>query len=98
SAHAPLSLHDALPIFTDTYAAFGIWNYFAAFNGLALLLLLYLSLRALEGMLSKGMVSHFEKSAGWYDLWLLLRSPGVLAFDSMRSEEHTSELQSRFDL
>ena len=31
-------------------------------------------------MLSKGMVPHFEKSAGWYDLWLLVRSPGVLAF------------------
>lgn len=80
-AHAANNLYYMFVLWiTDTYAAFGIWNYFAAFNGLALLLLLYLSLRALEGTLSKGMVPRFEKSAGWYDLWLLVRSPGVLAF------------------
>lgn len=65
---------------TDTYAAFGIWNYFVALNGLALLLLLYLTLRSLETMLVKGSIPRFDKSAGLYDLWLLARNPGVLAF------------------
>lgn len=65
---------------TDTYAAFGIWNYFAAINALVMLLCLYLTLRALEQMLVKGSIPHFEKSAGLYDLWLLVRNPGMLAF------------------
>ncbi len=65
---------------TDTYAAFGIWNYFAAINALVMLLCLYLTLRALEQLLVKGSIPHFEKSAGLYDLWLLVRNPGVLAF------------------
>ena len=80
-AHAVNNLYYMFVLWvTDTYAAFGIWNYFAAINGLVLLLFLYLSLRALEGMLVKGQVPHFEKSAGWYDLWLLVRNPGVAAF------------------
>lgn len=65
---------------TDTYAAFGIWNYFAAINALALLLFLYLTLRALQDLLVRGCIPHFEKSAGLYDLWLLVRNPGMLAF------------------
>lgn len=65
---------------TDTYAAFGIWNYFAAINALALLLFAYLTLRALENLLTRGCIPHFEKSAGLYDLWLLVRNPGMLAF------------------
>lgn len=65
---------------TDTYAAFGIWNYFAALNALALLLFLYLSLRSLESLLTRGAIPHFEKSAGLYDLWLLSCNPGILAF------------------
>ena len=65
---------------TDTYAAFGIWNYFAAINALVMLLCLYLTLRALEQLLVKGSIPHFEKSAGLYDLWLLVRNPGMLAF------------------
>ena len=31
-------------------------------------------------MLVKGAIPHFEKSAGLYDLWLLVRNPGVAAF------------------
>lgn len=65
---------------TDTYAAFGIWNHFAAVNAIALLLFAYLTLRAAEDLLIKGYIPHFEKSAGLYDLWLLVRNPGVIAF------------------
>nr|WP_297275262.1 type II CAAX endopeptidase family protein [uncultured Agathobaculum sp.] len=65
---------------TDTYAAFGIWSYFAAINALVLLLFLYLTLRELETLLTRGCIPHFEKSAGLYDLWLLVRNPGMLAF------------------
>lgn len=66
--------------FTDTYAAFGIWNYFMAINALLLLLFLYLTLRAMEMLLIKGIIPRFDKSAGLYDLWLLVRNPGVIAF------------------
>ncbi len=80
-AHAVNNLYYMFVLWiTDTYAAFGIWNSFAALNGLALLLFLYLSLRSLETMLAKDMIPHFEKSAGLYDLWLLIRNPGVAAF------------------
>lgn len=65
---------------TDTYAAFGIWSYFAAINALVMLLFLYLTLRELETLLTRGCIPHFEKSAGLYDLWLLVRNPGMLAF------------------
>ena len=70
----------AISLISRAYSAFGIWNYFAAVNGLVLLLFLYLSLRSLEKLLTKGSVPHFEKSAGLYDLWLLIRNPGVAAF------------------
>lgn len=80
-AHAVNNLYYMFVLWiTDTYAAFGIWNYFAAVNGLVLLLFLYLSLRSLENLLTRGSVPHFEKSAGLYDLWLLIRNPGVAAF------------------
>lgn len=80
-AHAVNNLYYMFVLWiTDTYAAFGIWNYFAAINGLVLLLFLYLSLRSLENLLVKDLVPHFEKSAGLYDLWLLIRNPGVAAF------------------
>ena len=80
-AHAVNNLYYMFVLWiTDTYAAFGIWNYFAAINGLVLLLFLYLSLRSLENLLAKDLVPHFEKSAGLYDLWLLIRNPGVAAF------------------
>ena len=45
-----------------------------------LLLFLYLTLRQLENLLTRGCIPHFEKSAGLYDLWLLVRNPGMLAF------------------
>lgn len=65
---------------TDVYAPFGIWNYFPACNLLGLLFFLYLTVRTAQGMLVRESVPHFEKSAGWYDLWLLMRSPGFLVF------------------
>ena len=51
-AHAVNNLYYMFVLWiTDTYAAFGIWNYFAAINGLALLLFLYLSLRVIIFMI-----------------------------------------------
>src|SRR5699024_11898091 len=40
-------------------------------------------------------------SCKWYAAWRFfpaLKCPSAIARDSLRSEEHTSELQSRFDL
>lgn len=65
---------------TDTYAPFGIWNYFAAINALVLLLFLYLTLRSAETLLAKGLIPHFEKGAGLHDVIELIRNPGVAAF------------------
>lgn len=65
---------------TDVYAPFGIGNYFFACNLLGLLLFLYLTVRTAQGMLVRDSVPHFAKSAGLYDLWLLMRNPGVLVF------------------
>ena len=65
---------------TDVYAPFGIANYFFACNLLGLLLFLYLTVRTAQGMLVRDSVPHFVKSAGLYDLWLLMRNPGVLVF------------------
>ena len=65
---------------TETYAAFGIWNYFAAINGLLLLLFLYLTLRAAEPLLVKGYLPHFQKGGLLYDAFLLVRNPGTIAF------------------
>lgn len=80
-AHIVNNLYYLLVVWiTDTYAAFGIWNYFAGINLLVLLLFVYLSLRSLEKLLTQEMIPHFEKSAGWYDLWLLVRNPGTAAF------------------
>ena len=53
-------------------------NYFFACNLLGLLLFLYLTVRTAQGMLVRDSVPHFVKSAGLYDLWLLMRNPGVL--------------------
>ncbi|MFQ9126608.1 MAG: type II CAAX prenyl endopeptidase Rce1 family protein [Butyricicoccaceae bacterium] len=61
---------------TDVYAPFGIGNYFFACNLLGLLLFLYLTVRTAQGMLVRDSVPHFAKSAGLYDLWLLMRNPG----------------------
>ena len=54
-AHAVNNLYYMFVLWiTDTYAAFGIWNYFAAVNGLVLLLFLYLSLRVAGEAAGKG--------------------------------------------
>lgn len=64
----------------ETYAAFGVWKYFLSFNNLLLLFFIYLTLRSWEKLLMRGYVPHFEKSAGMYDVWLLVRNPGMIAF------------------
>jgi len=64
----------------ETYAAFGIWKYFLTVNGLLLLLFIYLSLRSWERLLIRGTIPHFKQSAGLFDVWLLLRNVGTLAF------------------
>ncbi|MDO5142746.1 MAG: CPBP family intramembrane metalloprotease [Eubacteriales bacterium] len=80
-AHAVNNLYYLLVSWiTDTYAAFGVWHWFAPVNALLLLLFLYLTLRALEILLARDAIPRFEKSAGLYDLWLLLREPGIVAF------------------
>lgn len=80
-AHAVNNLYYVFVLWiTDTYAAFGIWNHFAAINAIVLLLFLYLTLRGAEGLLAKGYIPHLEKGAGLYDLFLLVRNPGVIAF------------------
>lgn len=80
-AHIVNNLYYMIVIwFTETYAAFGIWNYFAAINGLLLLLFLYLTLRVIECLLVRGAIPKLEKSAGLYDVLLLIRNPGILAF------------------
>ena len=80
-AHAVNNLYYVFVLWlTDTYAAFGIWNYFAAINAILLLFFLYLTLRDAESLLAKGYIPPLEKGAGLYDLFLLLRDPGVLAF------------------
>lgn len=66
--------------FTETYAAFGIWKYFAAINGIILLALLYIALRKTEKLLIGGRIPHFEKGAGLYDMVLIIRNPGMIAF------------------
>lgn len=65
---------------TDTYAAFGIWNHFAAVNAIFMLVVLYFTLRKAENMLIRGMFPHMEKGAGLYDLFLLMRNPGAAIF------------------
>ena len=35
---------------------------------------------ALGKMLARGSIPHFEVSAGWYDLWLLVKEPGFIVF------------------
>ena len=80
-AHAVNNLYYVFVLWiTDTYAAFGIWNHFAAINAIVLLLFLYLTLRGAEGLLAKGYIPHLDKGAGLYDLFLLVRNPGVIAF------------------
>ncbi len=76
----------------DTYAPFGIWSILPALIGLFLLLFAFLSLHILQKMLVRGGVLHFEVSAGWYDLWLLIKDPGfivlVLAFAGKLVMDH----------
>ncbi|WNX86465.1 CPBP family intramembrane glutamic endopeptidase [Agathobaculum sp. NTUH-O15-33] len=80
-AHAVNNIYYVLVVWiTETYSAFGIWNYFAAVNALILLLFLYLTLRAAERLLVRGSIPHFEKGAGRRDFWRLTANPGFLVF------------------
>lgn len=80
-AHAVSNLYFIWVIWlTETYAAFGIWSYFAPVNALLLLLFVYLTLCAVEKLLIRGDIPHLDRSAGLYDVLLLVRNPGVLVF------------------
>src|SRR5437868_7234822 len=86
SASPPLSLHDALPIF-ETSAVPQIFR--LAVDGLR-----GLGTCVLVGSARAGTEVSFEMP--WLQGGRTVR--GVVQGDSRRSEEHTSELQSRFDL
>ena len=65
----------------DTYAPFGIWNILLPL----IVLTLFPAVRVLNAdtlgkMLARGSIPHFEFSAGWYDLWLLVKEPGFIVF------------------
>ena len=64
----------------DTYAPFGIWNILLPLTVLFFLLFAFLTLDTLGKMLARGSIPHFEVSAGWYDLWLLVKEPGFIVF------------------
>lgn len=64
-AHAANNLFYLFALWlTDTYSAFGIWNYFPALCVLLLLLFVYLSLRAVERLFLTGRVPHFVQGQG----------------------------------
>lgn len=65
---------------TNTYAAFGIWNHFAAVNAIVMLVFMYFTLQKVENMLLRGSLPHMERGAGLYDILLLMRNPGVVIF------------------
>src|SRR5699024_11768075 len=77
-ARAPLSLHDALPI----------WQKAAAKGGQ----------RVVVGVSVGGQVAERHRVIGSTLNLAAGDHPGGVAVDQQRSEEHTSELQSRFDL
>ena len=64
----------------DTYAPFGIWNILLPLTVLFFLLFAFLTLDTLGKMLARGSIPRFEVSAGWYDLWLLVKEPGFIVF------------------
>src|SRR5207249_11794468 len=87
-----LSLHDALPIYGVTYSVGGTWQPLNAVPE-------YLAWPGspFTGKLATGSFNH-DGIQGFvlYAVQLLIGKKGFLLHN--RSEEHTSELQSRFDL
>ena len=70
----------AMQWMADTYAPFGIWNILLPLTVLFFLLFAFLTLCTLEKMLTRGSIPHFVVSAGWYDVWLLVKDPGFIVF------------------
>lgn len=65
---------------TQTYAAFGIWNYFSFLNLILFLLFTYIALRALEKMFERKVVKKFVRRKGVRDAISICASPAILAF------------------
>src|SRR5699024_11331536 len=97
SFHFPLSLHDALPIFRDEFKIANIIGY-------TLLIIGYLLVMEMKILRGTGELIYLIASFGvtalfiLYFIALLYIFPIFVHFNLKRSEEHTSELQSRFDL
>src|SRR5207249_10751880 len=90
----PLSLHDALPIFTSS-----------ALKVLFALIGCRVRVIGKEYMETPGAKIYASNHTSYFDVLPLMLGLGVpyrfvskMEVGSMRSEEHTSELQSRFDL
>ncbi|MGM9613837.1 MAG: lysostaphin resistance A-like protein, partial [Butyricicoccus sp.] len=81
-AHAANNLFYLFALWmTDTYSAFGIWNYFPALCVLLLLLFVYLSLRAAERLLLAGRVPHFVQGQGAAAaIRAMIGNPAAIAF------------------
>lgn len=65
---------------TQTYAAFGIWNYFSFMNLIFFLLFTYIALRSLEKMFERKTVKKFVKKKGARDAIAICASPAMLCF------------------
>ena len=69
-----------LDLAADTTAPFGIWSILLPLTVLFFLLFVFFTQDTLGKMLARGSIPHFEVSAGWYDLWLLVKEPGFIVF------------------
>src|SRR5699024_12288997 len=87
----PLSLHDALPIFLPIYARALLSVGGGIAGDPALLMALPIAAEMGCGLLTALVAGRWIDRRGW----LLPVTVGLLG---VRSEEHTSELQSRFEL
>src|SRR5207249_9923681 len=96
SASSPPSLHDALPI---SFVAQDLWSVARARMGFLALVLCFLPLGsgAATGLWS-AVAGDWHATADTVALVTGLASGLISAAGCIRSEEHTSELQSRFDL
>lgn len=67
---------------TDTYASFGIWEYFSFTSVILLLLFLYLTFRTAEDLLEDGDMPHFQrqKLSALKTLFSMALNPGFLVF------------------
>lgn len=67
---------------TDTYASFGIWEYFSFSSVILLLLFLYLTFRTAEDLLEDGDLPHFQrrKLPVLKTVFVMAFNPGFLVF------------------